>query len=186
MPGSMGQTDFVVSQKTTIDKFDNFIPEIDENINIKRDLNKSLHLSAPNEKNGRSIPIVQPRRRISSKSSQSILDIVEEEKIEANPQAVFSDDILSTSLPSKTSIPDYGAQESPEHSVLEGIMGSWFFKNKSIEEDNVGGTIQRGPEMAMEGIGGGELTSKVVSALNLKQTSKIEGGKMNAWVPASF
>merc|ERR1712020_629515 len=108
------------------------------------------------------------------------------QQIEAAPQAVFSDDILSTSLPSSTSVPNYGTEDRLRNSVLGGIMGSWFFKNKSIDQDNVGGTIQREPGMTMEGIGGGALTSKVVSALNLNQTSKIEGGEINAWVPASF
>lgn len=168
VPDSTDQTNFLISQKSTIDKFDNFIPKVDENFTTKRYLNESLHNAAPCENNETSIPIVVPRRLL--KTQQSILDTVEEGKIMAAPQTVLSDDILSTSFPSNTSIPDNGTGEKLDHSALEGIMSSWFFKNKSLDEDNLVGAIQREPGMSMEGIGGGVLTSKVVSALNLQKT----------------
>jgi len=182
VPDSTVQNDIAISQKNTFNNFESFLSTIDQNVKNERDINKSLQYGAPYETN--EVPIPPPGRTI--RRRQSILHIVEDNKMEAASQAVLSDDVLSTSLPNSTGISNYGAEERVGNSVLGGIMGSWFFKNESIDKDSIGGTIQLNPEMSMEGIGGGELTSKVVSALNLNPTSRAEGGKMNTWMPASF
>jgi len=64
-------------------------------------------------------------------------------------------------------------------------MGSWFFRNKTIEEDDTP-AISKTPKMQMEGIGGGALTSRIMTELNMNQNSRPEVEKMNTWAPASF
>ena len=106
---------------------------------------------------------------------KSILGIIEDQKFEAAPQAFLSGD--------NKSISNIEKDENSKSSVLGGLMGSWFFKKQTIDEDNVSDTMQYTSQIPMEGIGGGALTSKVILELN---NSKAEGGKINTWMPASF
>ena len=73
-----------------------------------------------------------------------------------------------------------------ENSGIGGLMGGWFFRNKNFEEDGIPGTGLNKANVPVEGIGDGALTTKVISALNMDPTSKMEGEKMNTWMPTSF
>ena len=170
--------DFPIHQKTTFNNLGR------QNSISDTDVSKRLDFAAPYEKNEASIPTFLSGKSI--KRRHSLRDNVEQQYIEAFSQAVLSNDTSHPTVSNNHRTLRSDTEEHAGNSVLGGIMGSWFFRNKGMDDDSAGGAIQRTPEMSMEGIGEGSLTSKVVSALNLNPTSKTDGGTMNTWMPASF
>jgi len=80
------------------------------------------------------------------------------------------------------------------------VFDSWFFRGPEIrgddETENDSGTIpslgspvdspaesRKTSVAAMEGIGGGQLTSKIVKALEIRSPSRKESRQMNVWMP---
>ena len=126
--------------------------------------------------------------RQNSKRRKSLLDTAEDEKIDGAAQAFLSGSPSSKSPPVNIMSSNNNtntSQGNEDHSILDGLMGSWFFRNKTLEEDD-GSIIPKPTQMQMEGIGGGALTSRIMTELNINPNSKPEVEKMNTWAPASF
>ena len=132
-------------------------------------------------------PIAIPRKRSNSsaKRRKSLLDTSEDARIDGAAQAFLSGTPSSKCPPISITSNKPSGDRGGDHSVLEGLMGSWFFRNKTIEEDDTP-VISKTPQMQMEGIGGGALTSRIMNELNMNQNSRPEVEKMNTWAPASF
>jgi len=121
-----------------------------------------------------------------SKRRKSMLDTAEDEKIDGAAQAFLSGSPALKSPPlNMLSSNDTARQGTGDHSILEGLMGSWFFRNKTLEEDDAS-NMPKQTQVPMEGIGGGALTSRIMTELNITPNSKPEVEKMNTWAPASF
>ena len=126
--------------------------------------------------------------RQNSKRRKSLLDTAEDEKIDGAAQAFLSGSPSSKSPPVNIMSSNNNTttnQGNEDHSILDGLMGSWFFRNKTIEDDD-GSILPKPTQMQMEGIGGGALTSRIMTELNINPNSKPEVEKMNTWAPASF
>ena len=126
--------------------------------------------------------------RQNSKRRKSLLDTAEDEKIDGAAQAFLSGSPSSKSPPvniMSSNNNTHTNQGKEDSSILDGLMGSWFFRNKTIEEDD-GSIIPKQTQIQMEGIGGGALTSRIMTELNINPNSKPEVEKMNTWAPASF
>jgi len=129
---------------------------------------------------------MRKRSNSSAQRRKSLLDTSEDEKIDGAAQAFLSGSPASRSPPINILSSDHSNRERIEdHTVLEGLMGSWFFRNKTIDEDDAL-SIQKQAQIPMEGIGGGALTSRIMNELKINSNSKPEVEKMNTWAPASF
>ena len=125
---------------------------------------------------------MRKRSNSTAKRRKSLLDTVEDEKIDGAAQAFLSGSPSSRSPPVNIMPSDPSNREGAgDQTVLEGLMGSWFFRNKTIDEDDAL-SIQKQAQIPMEGIGGGALTSRIMTELKMKP----EVEKMNSWAPASF
>ena len=110
---------------------------------------------------------------------------MEDQKIEAAPQAVLFAGVPTNNASStQSSMAESDIEQQQQgSSVFGGILNSWFFENNEIDGSN---TLPVSAQIPVEGVGGGVLTTKVMSALNISPAHKIEAGKMNSWAPASF
>ena len=164
-------------------KLTNVLARIDENVQDNRGYQDKSSSSRVQENDLPHPP--KPSDR-SLKRRQSILDIVEDQKIEAAPRAFLYGE-ASTMIPTPTqSVPNSNVEENGRYSLFGGLINNWFFKNEDSSGDDVDSVLPTKPQIEMEGIGEGKLTSKVISALQMNPTTRIEGGKMNTWMPASF
>merc|ERR1712133_69578 len=116
--------------------------------------------------------------RQNSKRRKSLLDTAEDEKIDSAAQAFLSGSPSSKSPPVNIMTSNNNTttnQGNEDHSILDGLMGSWFFRNKTIEDD--GSILPKPTQMQMEGIGGGALTSRIMTELNINPNSNLKWKK---------
>lgn len=123
-----------------------------------------------------------PPLRHRGRSGSLISEMVEEQQIKALEVRIDDDDMRQP-LPLVVEV-----REEEESSVRKtpkkkksSILNSWFFRKEDNDEADEGATS--GGQFEMEGIGGGQLTSKVVAALGLQPPSRKESRKMNLWMP---
>ena len=87
------------------------------------------------------------------------------------------------------------AEDPANRKKKSSVFNSWFFRSPDYnpdESDSAQTTAPPTPESRktstssnpnLEGIGGGQLTSKVVDALGIRSPSRKESRQMNVWMP---
>jgi len=123
----------------------------------------------------------------------SLSEIVEQENIKAGQDPEKLPVIVETTvdLLQQTN----SAEDPAKRKKKSSVFNSWFFRSPDYnpdESDSAQTTAPPTPESRktstssnpnLEGIGGGQLTSKVVDALGIKSPSRKESRQMNVWMP---
>lgn len=135
----------------------------------------------------------------------SLTEIVEQENIRAQTELtpeklpIIVEQTITESLarPPEMSDRQMEPQNQDRSKKKSSVFDSWFFRGPEREQSE-SSDVTSSPSLSpgespaesrktsvanMEGIGGGQLTSKIVKALEIRSPSRKESRQMNVWMP---